>query len=67
MPNDSILKKHIKSPPFPALNVQRHNERVTRDTVYSNAPAIDGGETCAQIFVFSETTLVTDVYGWYED
>jgi hypothetical protein len=61
MPNGTILKKHYKSP-FPALNVQRRDERVTRDTVYSNAPDIDGGETCAQIFVGTET-LVTDVYG----
>jgi hypothetical protein len=61
MPNGNILKKHYKSP-FPALNVQRRDERVTRDTVYSNTPDIDGGETCAQIFVDTET-LVTDVYG----
>jgi hypothetical protein len=61
MPNGTILKKHYKSP-FPALNVQRCDERITRDTVYSNAPDIDGGETCAQIFVDTET-LVSDVYG----
>jgi hypothetical protein len=61
MPNATILKKHYKSP-FPALNVQRRDEPVTTDTVYSNTPAIDGGETCAQIFVGTET-LLTDVYG----
>jgi hypothetical protein len=61
MPNDTILKKHYKSP-FPALNVQRRDERVARDTFYSDAPDIDGGETCAQICVGTET-LVTDVYG----
>jgi hypothetical protein len=61
MPNGTILKKHYKCP-FPALNVQRRDERVTRDTIYSNAPDIDGGETCAHIFVDMET-LVTDVYG----
>jgi hypothetical protein len=61
MPNGNILKKHYKSP-FPALNVQRCDERITRDTIYSNAPDIDRGETCAQIFVDMET-LVTDVYG----
>jgi hypothetical protein len=61
MPNGTILKKHYKSP-FPALNVQRCDECVTRDTVYSNAPDIDGGETSAQIFAGTET-LVTDVYG----
>jgi hypothetical protein len=61
MPNGTILKKHYKSP-FPNLNVQRRDERLTRDTIYSNAPDIDRDETCAQIFVDMET-LVTDVYG----
>jgi hypothetical protein len=42
--------------------VQRRNEHVTTDTVYSQTPANDGGETCAQIFIGTET-LVTDVYG----
>jgi hypothetical protein len=60
MPDGTILKKYYKSS-FPALNVQRRDERVTRDTVYSNAPDIDGGETCAQIFVGTET-LVTDIH-----
>jgi hypothetical protein len=45
-PNGTIIKKHYKSP-FPALNVQRHDEPLITDTVYSNTPAIDGGETCA--------------------
>jgi hypothetical protein len=61
MPNGTILKKHYKSP-FPALNVQRRDERVTKDPVYSDAPDIDGGETCAQIFVGTET-MVAYVYG----
>jgi hypothetical protein len=61
MPNGTILKKHYKSP-FPALNVQCRDERVIRDTIYSNAADIDRGDTCAQIFVDMET-LVTDVYG----
>jgi hypothetical protein len=62
MPNGIILKKHYKSP-YPAPNVQRCNERLAMDTVYSfNTPTIDGGETCAQIFAGTET-LVTDVYG----
>jgi hypothetical protein len=41
MPNGTILKEHYKSP-FLALNVQRCDECVTRDTVYSDAPDIDG-------------------------
>jgi hypothetical protein len=59
MPASTILKKHFKSQ-FPALNVKRCDEPVATDTVYSDTPAIDGGETCAQIFVGTET-LVTDV------
>jgi hypothetical protein len=61
MPNGTILKKHYKSP-FPALNVKRRDEPVATDIVFSDTPAIDGGETCAHIFVGTET-LVTDVYG----
>jgi hypothetical protein len=68
MPHGTILKKHCKSP-FPALNVQRptsnvqrRDEPVATDTVFSDTPAIDGGETCGQIFVGTET-LVTDVCG----
>jgi len=58
MPHGTILKKHCKSP-FPALNVQRRDEPVATDTVRSDTPAIDGGETSAQTFVGTET-LVTD-------
>jgi hypothetical protein len=61
MPISTILKKHNKSP-FPALNSQRRDECVTRDTVYSDTPVIDGGETCVQIFVGTET-MVTYAYG----
>jgi hypothetical protein len=61
MPNGTILKKHYKSP-FPALNVQRRDETIATDTVDLDTPAIDGDETCAQIFVGTET-MVTDVYG----
>jgi hypothetical protein len=65
MPNGTILKKHYKSP-FPVLNVQRRDEPVATDTVYSDTPAIDRGETCAQILVGTET-MVTDVYGMKTD
>jgi hypothetical protein len=61
MPHGAILNKHYESP-FLALNVNRRDEPVATDTVFSYTPAIDGGETCAQIFVGTET-LVTDVYG----
>ena len=57
----TILKKHYKSQ-HPALNVKRRDEAVATDTVFSDTPAIDGGETCAQMFV-GTSSLVTDIYG----
>jgi hypothetical protein len=51
MPHGTILKKHHKSP-FPALNImKRRDEPVTADAIFSDTPAVDRGETCAQIFV----------------
>jgi hypothetical protein len=61
MPMSTVLKKQYKSP-NPAVNIHRQNEPVATDTVFSDTPAIDGGETMAQIFVGTET-LVTDVEG----
>ena len=61
----SLMKKHFKSP-FPACNVARRNEPVATDTVYSDVPAIDGGQTAAQLFV-GRKTLVTDAYGMTSD
>ena len=65
MPMTTYLKKRFKSP-YPALNVHRRNEPVATDTVYSDTPAIDGGETYAQLFVGTES-LVTDVEGMKTD
>ena len=61
MPMSTNHKKQYKSP-FPALNVHHCNEPVAMDTVYSDTPAIGGGETCAQLF-FGMESLVTDVEG----
>lgn len=60
-PAGEHLKKMYKSP-FPALNVQRRNEDVATDTVYSDTPALLDGSTMAQVFV-GTPSLVTDVYG----
>ena len=60
-PMATLLKKHFKSP-YPACNVQRRQEPIATDTVYSDTPAIDNGAKVAQIFVGTES-LVTDVYG----
>ena len=61
MPMSTVLKKRYKSP-NPAVNVHRRDEPVATDTVFSDTPAIDGGETAAQIFVGTES-FVTDVEG----
>jgi hypothetical protein len=61
----SILKKRYKSS-NPAVNVHRRNEPVATNTVYSDTPAIGGGETAAQIFVGTES-FVTDVEGMKTD
>ncbi len=61
IPQGTWLKKHYKSP-NPALNVRRREEPVATDTVFSDTPAVDGGETCAQVFVGTQSR-VGDVYG----
>ena len=50
LPQSELLKVHYKSP-NPALNVPRRDEDLATDTVFSDTPAIDGGETMAQLFV----------------
>jgi hypothetical protein len=40
------------------LNVHRHDEPVATDTVYSDTPAIDGGETVAQVFVGTRSYVI---------
>lgn len=60
------LKKWFKSP-YPALNVHHDgNEPVATDMVFSDTPAINGGEKYAQIFVGTES-LATDVEGMKTD
>jgi hypothetical protein len=45
-------KKHYKSQ-FPTLNVSQRNEPIATDTVYSDTPAIDGGDTTSAQFVLA--------------
>ena len=59
-PMGTYLKKRYKSP-FPACNVQRRDEPVATDTVYSDTPAIDSGVSAAQFFVGTKS-LVCDIY-----
>ena len=55
------LKKTYKSP-YPGANVPRRQEPVATDKVYSDTPAIDGGETTAQLFAGLFST-VSDIHG----
>ena len=45
--------------PYPAANVRRRNEAVSADTVYSDTPAIDGGETAAILYFGLDSNLTT--------
>jgi hypothetical protein len=60
MPMSTILKKRYKSP-NPALNMHPCDEPVATDTIYSDTPAIDCGDTSAQLFVGTKTHTA-DVY-----
>jgi hypothetical protein len=55
------IRQTIKSP-FPAHNVHRRNEPMATDTIFSETPAVDGGETMAQ-FYCGRKSLVIDIYG----
>ena len=52
--------------PYPAANVRRRNEAVSADTVYSDTPAVDGGETAA-ILYFGLTSNLTTAHGIKND
>jgi hypothetical protein len=61
----TYLKHRFKSP-YPALNVHHHNEPVATNTVYWDTPAIDSGDTYAQLFIGTKS-LVCDVEGMKTD
>jgi hypothetical protein len=60
IPMSSHLRTWYKAP-NPALNIPRCHEDLLSDCIYSDVPAIDGGETCAQVF-FGRHTHVGDAY-----
>ena len=60
LPMSDRLKTAYRSP-HPANNVHRRNEPVATDTVFSDTPAIDGGETSAQVFIGTKSNVI-DVY-----
>jgi hypothetical protein len=58
------MSSHLRTwykAPNPALNIPRHHEDLLSDCIYSDVPAIDGGEPCAQVF-FGRRTHVGDAY-----
>ena len=50
LPPSSHLQKQFKSP-NPLLNLHRRNEANATDQIFSDTPAMDGGETSAHLFV----------------
>ncbi len=62
--SDYPLMSTHKSP-FPAYNVTRRSEAVATDQVYSDTPAVCGGETTAQLFV-GRKSIVSDILACQE-
>ena len=60
LPPSSHLPKRFKSPSL-VLNLHRQNEADATDQVFSDTPAMCGGETCAHIFV-GKDLRITNVY-----
>jgi len=60
MPYNTVLW-HCYKAPHPALNHFRREEPVATDMIVSNTPAIDGGETWAQLFIGTKSLLL-DAY-----
>ena len=54
------LQKRFKSP-NPLLNLHRQNESNATDQIFSDTPAMDGGETSAHIFV-GQDSKITNIY-----
>ena len=50
IPHSEIIKSHYKSP-HPALNIPRRDEDLASDTIFSDTPAVDGGQTMAQAYI----------------
>ena len=68
MPSSTYLQKRHQTL-HPAANIIRRNEKVMTDTVYFDTPAVDGGETAAQIYTgrSSEFTSVHVLKGESKD
>ena len=60
LPMGTCLRQMFRSA-NPALNVQRRDEDVASDVVFSDIPAVDGGQTAGVVFVGTKTDVV-DAY-----
>ncbi|KAG7345266.1 hypothetical protein IV203_032797 [Nitzschia inconspicua] len=61
IPMSNLLSKTFQSP-NPVVNVQRRNEHVATDTIFSDVSAIGSGCKCAQLFIGTKSQVV-DAYG----
>ena len=52
--------------PYPAANIARRSEAVSADIVYSDTPAVDGGETAAVLY-FGTMSNMTTAHGIKND
>ena len=59
------LRQHMK-PRFSMYGVNRINDTVYTDTIFSSVPAINGGETKAQVFVIGKKNFVIAIPMKYE-
>ena len=76
MPSSTYLQKRHQTP-HPAANIIQRNEKDVTDTVYFNTPAVDGGETAAQIYTGRSSTFTSicglkgeseeDILGTFQD
>ena len=57
LPPSSHLQKQFKSP-NPIMNLHQRNEADATDQIFSDTPAMDGGETSAHIFVGQDSRIV---------
>jgi hypothetical protein len=60
LPPSTYLHKMFKSP-NPSANLKRHDEADATDQIFSDTPAINGGEKSAHLFVGKKSKL-TDAF-----
>ena len=58
MPSPTYLCKRHQTP-HPAANIKRRRETDFGDVIYFDIPAVDGGETAAQLWTGQHTNFTT--------